>query len=147
MSKRNQSGMSLIELLTVVVIIGILGAIVIPSYQDSVRKARRADSQAVILELAQWMERFYTENGRYDQDRNGNAVGPQIPAILQQSPKDAGGGVQHYGLVVGNLTERTFTITATPVGDQAGERCGNLTFDQAGTKGMNGTGLTVAQCW
>ncbi|MEL7313012.1 MAG: type IV pilin protein [Pseudomonadota bacterium] len=145
MSKNKQAGLSLIELLTVVVIIGILGSIVIPSYQDSVRKARRADSQAVVLELAQWMERFYTENGRYDQDRDGNAVGPQIPAILQTSPKD--GSVQHYALVVDNITQRTFTINANPVGNQTGDKCGSLTFDQAGTKGMSVTGLTVAQCW
>ena len=79
-----QRGMTLIELLLVIVILGIIVSIALPGYQDSVRKARRADSQAVMLELAQWMERFYTENGRYDQDRAGAAVAP--PPILLASP-------------------------------------------------------------
>ncbi len=145
MNNRKQFGYSLIELLTVVAIVGILASIIVPSYQNSVRKARRSDSQAVVLELQQFMERFYTQNGRYDQDRAGNPVTASIPVLLQSSPKE--GPVVHYNLAVGNLTERTFTITATPAGDQASDKCGNLTLTEAGTKGMSATGLTVAQCW
>ncbi|MEO1544081.1 MAG: type IV pilin protein [Pseudomonadota bacterium] len=145
MNKRKQFGYSLIELLTAVAIVGILASIIVPSYRDSVRKARRSDSQAVVLELQQFMERFYTENGRYDQDRAGNPVTDSIPVLLQKSPKE--GAVVHYNLVVGNLAERTFTITATPAGDQASDKCGDLTLTEAGTKGMSATGLTVAQCW
>jgi len=69
-----RGGYTLIELMIVLAIIGILAAIAYPTYQDSVRKSRRADAEAVLLELAQWMERFYTENNRYDQTRAGVAV-------------------------------------------------------------------------
>ncbi len=143
MNKARQSGVTLVELLSVVLIIGILAALVIPSYQESVRKARRADGQAVMLELAQWMERFYTENGRYDQDRAGNAVGTVVPASLLSAPKE--GGVVHYNLAVGNLAQLTFTITATPANAQLGDKCGNLTLTQSGVKGVSKS--TVAQCW
>ena len=67
-------GFTLMELMIVVAIIGILAGIAYPTYQDSVRKSRRADAEAVLLELAQWMERFYTENNRYDQTRAGVAA-------------------------------------------------------------------------
>ena len=77
-------GFTLMELMIVVAIIGILAGIAYPTYQDSVRKSRRADAEAVLLELAQWMERFYTENNRYDQTRAGVAV--VLP--FAQSPKE-----------------------------------------------------------
>ncbi len=143
MNKARQSGVTLVELLSVVLIIGILAALVIPSYQDSVRKARRSDGQAVMLELAQWMERFYTENGRYDQDRAGTAVTDIVPASLLSAPKE--GGVTHYNLALGNLAQLTFTITATPAAAQTGDKCGNLTFTQSGVKGVSKS--TVDQCW
>lgn len=144
MSKLRQQGVTLVELLTVVLILGILAALVIPSYQDSVRKARRADGQAVMLELAQWMERFYTENGRYDQDRAGTAVGDIVPVSLLSSPKE--GGVTYYNFTIGNLAQLTYTITATPATAQIGDKCGNMSLTHAGVKGTTGT-ATVAQCW
>lgn len=143
MNKARQHGITLIELLTVVVIMGILASIMIPSYQDSVRKARRAEGQAVMLELAQWMERFYTENGRYDQDRAGTAVTAVVPVSLLTAPRE--GGATHYNLALDNLAELTFTITATPAGAQAGDKCGNLTLTQSGVKGVGAS--TVDQCW
>ncbi|MEM9173230.1 MAG: prepilin-type N-terminal cleavage/methylation domain-containing protein, partial [Pseudomonadota bacterium] len=47
---KHQSGVTLIELLIVVAIVAILASLIIPSYQDSLRKARRADGQSVMLE-------------------------------------------------------------------------------------------------
>jgi prepilin-type N-terminal cleavage/methylation domain-containing protein len=42
---KNQNGFTLIEVMIVVVIVAILAAIAIPSYQDSIRKTRRADAK------------------------------------------------------------------------------------------------------
>ncbi|MEL6869107.1 MAG: type IV pilin protein [Pseudomonadota bacterium] len=137
-----QRGMTLIELLLVIVILGIIVSIALPGYQDSVRKARRADSQAVMLELAQWMERFYTENGRYDQDRAGAAVAP--PPILLASPRE--GTTIFYNMVVATPDDQSFTITATPNGGQVGDKCGNLTLNQASTRGVS-TSVPVSECW
>lgn len=144
MSKQRQTGVTLVELLTVVLILGILAALVIPSYQDSVRKARRADGQAVMLELAQWMERFYTENGRYDQDRDGNAVGTIVPVSLLSAPKES--GVTYYNFTLGNLAQLTYTITATPATAQVDDKCANLTLTESGVKGTS-SGLAVNTCW
>lgn len=141
-----QTGITLIELLTVITIVGILSAIVIPSYQDSVRKTRRADGQSVMLELSQFMERFYTENGRYDQNRAGTAIADVLLGSgLLQAPKS--GGTIFYNLALGNVAERTFTITATPANAQAGDQCGNLTITQAGVRGVAAASVAADQCW
>jgi prepilin-type N-terminal cleavage/methylation domain-containing protein len=54
-----QKGFTLIELMIAVVVIAILAAIAYPSYQDSVRKSRRADAKSALMEHAQFMERTY----------------------------------------------------------------------------------------
>ena len=147
-------GFTLMELMIVVAIIGILAAIAYPSYQDSVRKSRRADAGAVLLELAQWMERFYTENNRYDQTRAGAAVA--LP--FTRSPKE-GGPAGGYYTIAPVTTQNTFTLTATRAGPQVSDTvCGNLTLSNTGVKcALGGAKCTnsaaaadreaAARCW
>lgn len=137
-SQRSQTGITLIELMVVVAIIAILAAVALPSYQEHVRRAARAEAQAILLENAQFLERNYTLTNRYDQDTAGNA-----PNIIATSPKQ---GAARYTIAAayGSAPAQTFTLTATPTALMAGDTCGNLTLNQAGTKGAGGN---VADCW
>lgn len=58
-------GFSLIELMIVVVIIGILTTIALPSYQEYVRKSRTAEAEANVSSIAQYEEQYYSENNQY----------------------------------------------------------------------------------
>src|SRR5690554_6217446 len=60
-----QTGFTLIELMVVVAVVAILAAIAIPSYQEQVRKSRRGQAQADLVELAQRAERSHTVNNTY----------------------------------------------------------------------------------
>lgn len=133
-------GFTLIEVMIVVAILGIVTAIAYPSYQDSVRKSRRADARAVMLEAAQHMERRYTENlvAGYN--------GVTLPTALQGSPK--GDGTKYYNIALSGVAQNTYTLTATPTsyGGQYQDKCGALTLNNAGVKGQ-GNGKTVDDCW
>jgi len=143
--KQKLNGFTLIELMITVAVIGILAAVAYPSYQDYIIKARRADAQSALLQLGQFMERYYTTNGRYTTAAN-NTTAPTLP--FTEAPKD--GTPKFYDLTVA-ATPTSYTLTATRKGAQASDtKCGNLTLTNTGLKGVTGTPAptqTAAQCW
>lgn len=128
-----QSGVTLIELLIAVAIVGILAAVAYPSYQTYVARANRAEAQGILMENAQFLERNYTTANRYDQDSVGAATA--LPHAT--SPKD---GTAKYNIAAAYATSQSFTLTATPTGSMTGDSCGNLTLTNTGLKGP-------ADCW
>lgn len=133
-------GFTLIEVMIVVAIIGILAAIAYPSYQEHVRKARRADAQTALLELAQFMERHYTANGSY---LTAAGTAPGLP--FTEAPKD--GSSKYYDLsFAATPTASGYTLRAAPKGAMAGDACGTLTLSNTGAKGQK-AGASLAECW
>ena len=59
----SQSGFTLVELIVVVVIIGILSSIAIPSFQNATKKARQRGAAAQISTYIKAAQAFYTEYG------------------------------------------------------------------------------------
>lgn len=62
---RQMRGVTLLELMIVVVIVGILASIAYPAYQDFVNRAKRNEAKSILLEIAQNQERFYLQNSTY----------------------------------------------------------------------------------
>lgn len=62
---QHQNGFTLIELMIVVAIVGILAAVAYPSYTDSIRKGKRAEARAAVINLLQQQERYQTQTNTY----------------------------------------------------------------------------------
>jgi len=146
-------GFTLIELMIVITIVAILAAIAYPSYQNYILKSRRTDAAGNLLELGQYLERYFTENGRYDQDRGGTAV--SLP--FNKSPKEGTSTFYNLAFTAGEPTATTYELSAAPVGSQAEDtNCGTLTLDHTGAKCiLNGSKCSnvpadaeaVDECW
>jgi len=127
-------GFTLMELMIVVAIVAILAGIAFASYQGQIIKSRRSAAANCLQERAQFVERYYTTNLTYVGATAGQCDN-------QVSP--------HYQLAISGLTAKSFTLTATPLGQQLARDtlCGALSVDARGTRGKTGSASTVAECW
>lgn len=134
---RISKGFTLIELMIVVAIIGILAAIALPAYQNYVLQARRADAQAVMMEVAQDAERYYTRNNNYTAFTISAAAVQKLNGFYT---------LQIDGIPASSAHNQSFRLTATPQGRQATDACRTLTLDSNGARGTIGAvgGVT---CW
>jgi len=142
-------GMTLIELMIVVVIVAILASIAYPSYQNSIRKARRADGAAALTTVQLAQEKLRSSCRFYAQNLAGaaNVCGANAAASTIQAPVTSTEG--RYSITLSNASATGYTVTATGVGDQANDKNGGVTCTLVLTvSAANPNGLrTPAGCW
>ncbi len=117
----------------VVAVVAILAAVALPSYQGSVRKARRVDARGALTTVAQLLERYNTQNNTYAGATLGAGAGSLYPAASENG---------YYTLSLSNVAASTFTITATPAGSQTQDSCGTYSLTEAAVRSPATSG-----CW
>lgn len=133
------AGVTLLEIMIVVAVIGLLSSIALPSYDEYIRRTHRGHARAALVQAAQWMERTATARGTYP---NTN----QIPAnvLLVEGGR--------YNIVA-NSNGATYTLTATPTNAaQADDPCAAYRIDEVGRRSQEAAGtmtptLPADTCW
>jgi len=139
--RSSPAGFTLIELLMVLVIMGVLAALALPSYTQHIHRGNRAEAMAAMMEAQHFMERYYSANGRYISSAGSL---PVLPERLQNVPTAA---AARYRLSVGSATVNSYELQAEPVGTMAGDLCGSFTLKQTGQRGLADSSASVAECW
>lgn len=128
-------GFTLIELMIAVAVIAILATIALPAYQDSIRKSKRSDGKAGLVDAASRLEQYYLDNKTYTVQMTNLGYSADASVATTDS---------HYKMSVSNSPcaniSSCYTVTAIPQGDQASDSCGTLTINSMGTK-------TPSGCW
>ena len=130
----NVRGMTLIELLIVVAIVGILAAIAGPAWNDQVIKSRRADARNTLLAAQIEQEQYRANNLTYATSMSAMGMGS-----FDSTTRD------YYRVEVVSADATSFLITATPNGNQASDStCNVFAVRQTGPEH---SGYAALSCW
>ena len=136
--RTSMRGMTLIELMIVIVILSIVTTWGYSSYRDTVMKSRRSEGLGELLALADKLERFYSDRGTYI----GATLGTSASAVHALSSERG-----YYQFSLNSLSAVAFSISAAPQGTQADDtKCGTFTLTSGGTKTVSGS-LADNKCW
>jgi len=135
MSGVNARGFSLMELLIVVSIMTLLGAMAYPGYQRHLAGSRRVAAAACLLEHAQAMERYHAIKHGY-LDAPAPPPCHTVAGFYQLSFADA-------------PAAQTYVLQAVPQGAQAvhDAHCGTLSLNQWGERMVSVADTEPMQCW
>lgn len=123
--EKKLSGMTLIELMIVVAIIGIIAAIAYPNFTDYVKQSRRADAMGELMKLQMAQEEYRLRNSSY----------ATIADLGFTSSSE------FYTFSVSNIGAETYTLTATATGAQVSDtECATMSINQNDQK-------TPTICW
>lgn len=147
-AQHRQRGLTLIELVVVMMIVGVLAAVAIPSYRSYVTRSQRSDAKDAVLALATQQEKHYLQCNAYATviDVATNCAAGELQAA--DTSKNG-----WYALATGSAnTALLFTATATAVNGEnqwQDTECRSFTVNQAGVRtaldagGADNTG----ECW
>lgn len=138
---QGESGFTLIEVLVVVVIIGILAGVALPSYSRYVERGKLTDATSELMQYRVQIEQYYQDNGKY-----GSATNAACGVTRAQTTYFT------FACTVGNSSTDTYLATASSrAGAGLGSAAGAFTFTTNEQSARNTTafrGTTVSKaCW
>jgi type IV pilus assembly protein PilE len=135
-------GITLFELLVVLVIVGLVTAFALPSFQRQVVRVHRTEAMSALLALQSAEETFYLRHAAYTADIAAPPPAGLGMAVTTQSNR--------YLLSVALAADRqTYVATATPApeeGQSADLECFAFSVDSRGRRSVSGTGES-RRCW
>ena len=125
-------GMTLIELVIVVAVMGILLTTAVPSYRGYMLRVHRTEAIGMLLQASMCQQRVYNTHGNYDTSQCLANTEHQRYHLTYDPPGTQGA---------------TYLAVATPKDAQDSDQCGSLSLDQNGVRGISAQNANVAKCW
>lgn len=141
---RGMRGVTLIELMIVIVILGVLTTIAVPSYRRYLLRTNRSEAKIALLRLQTAQEKRYLQTNAYTNDVTGDPTA-NPPGLGLQNVSET----SKYDIAITALSAdgQTYTATATPKAAQTADTdCMNFTINERGVRTNSGTS-TSQDCW
>ena len=132
-ANHRSAGMTLVEIVLVVGLLGLLLSIAMPTYQGFLERGHRVEAIRLLLTAAACQERQRARTGTFDTTR-----------CAGHSDND------FYHLIIepeGQSSSSEFLLIAEPLARQQHDICGRLSLDQSGTQGISGPQDRLQKCW
>ena len=139
-------GFSLVELMVVLAIAGILAAVALPSYQNSVKKSARTAARGVLFDVVSRQEQYFLNNKSYATTLAALGLPAAYYVDNTAKPVIATSSDRVYAITLANTSATAFDAVATPQLEQASDSCGNFTLKSDGTQSASGA-LGASECW
>ncbi len=147
--RNTNAGFTLIELMVVVIVLGILVAVALPSYQNYILKGNRAVAKAKLLDVAARQETYFGDNKVYTNSMGFFGFATVTMGVDDKSnwvAPDSANAIYVISLALTN-GGLSYTATATPVNRQTKDSGNCATFTLTNTGRRDATGSLGAECW
>jgi type IV pilus assembly protein PilE len=141
---RRHSGVTLVELLIVIVVLAVLSTIAVTTYRSFTLRANRTDATTTLLRIQVAQEKFFLQNNRYASGSTG---------LTDPPPAGLGVGLRtgdltpngYYAITLDAADDTHYTATAAATGGQTQDKadCQTFTLNQQGTR----TPAESSGCW
>lgn len=148
LTRNHVLGFTLIEVIVVSSIIALLAAIAYPTYQDPIKKARRTEGRAALMQLMQQEERFYSQHNTYivfssastdvDEKKFKWFSGDTAPSSSYEIRADPCSGDVIQNCVLLSAKPGTVNVNSA----YKDTECGDFTLSSTGIKSA-----AAANCW
>jgi len=139
-ARRRVRGMTLVELLTVLVVLAILSTLAVSTYRSHVVRANRTDATAMLLRIQVAQEKYFLQNNVY-----ADNVTTKLGFVADITPE----GMYKVTLAAASGSDfaTSYVATATALGAQrsSDQQCQMLTIDDKGQRGANPGASST--CW
>lgn len=139
-------GVTLIELMIAMVIMGVLAAIAVPSYGSYVLRSNRTEGTAALLQVRIAQEKFFLQNNRYATNAELPAAPPNglgVAATTQNGFYTLAVTIPDPAPGAGAIS---FRVAAAAAGRQTKDTsCTGFTLNDQGARGSSPG--AVATCW
>ena len=142
--RNRMKGVTLIELMIVIVVVAILASIAVPSYRSYVMRTHRVEAKTALLNLAAAQEKFYLSNNTYASNAQLTTAPPNGLGLSATTENG------WYTIVIADPANAAgFSATATAQGAQAADTaCASFTINQRGQKtATKSGGADSTVCW